>query len=256
MAKEDIIYNIHLGRFKTPFTIIDDRMLRLPLFEAMEETIKYIKFQIKYAFEITEKTVQRTEIPEYPLDAIREMVLNAVIHRDYLSSADVQIKLFDNYITFFNPGGLHHDLTVEDLKTDYYPAYARNKLLAEAFYLTGDIEKYGSGFFRIRNALAEYPTMTVDFKEISGGFMVTVGYEKQKTSMDVTENVTENVIENREIKILELIIKNNNISTTQIAKELSIARMTVHRDIEKLKAKGLLERVGAAKGGYWNITDK
>lgn len=108
--------------------------------------------------------------------------MNAIIHRDYLSSADIQIKIFDNYITFFNPGKLHPTMTVEDLKTNSYPAYARNKLIAEAFYLTGDIEKYGSGFLRIRRALSDYPSMALDCKEISGGFMVTLAYTKQKIS--------------------------------------------------------------------------
>jgi ATP-dependent DNA helicase RecG len=186
-AKEDIIYNVHLGRFKTPSMIIDDRMLRLPLFEAVEETMKYIVSQIKFAFEIKGIPTQRTEIPEYPLDALRELVLNAVIHRDYLSPADIQIKIFDDRISFFNPGGLYGDLSVDDLKTDSYSAYARNKLIAEAFYLTGDIEKYGSGFLRIRDAISLYPTMKIDFKETGNGFMVTVSYTEQKTGTNVAE---------------------------------------------------------------------
>ena len=258
-AKEDVIYNTHLGRFKTPFTIIDDRMLRLPLFESVEETMKYIRSQIKYAFEITGQTTQRTEIPEYPLDAIRELVLNAAIHRDYLSPADVQIKIFDNYITFFNPGGLHHDLTIEDLKTDSYPAYARNKLLAEAFYLTGDTEKYGSGFFRIRNALAEYPSMTIDFKEISGGFLVTVAYEEQKISTGVTKivtknrkKVTEKVTENQQ-HIINEFLKNQHITAEELSGIIGISTRKIKENIQKLKAKGLIERVGADKGGYWKV---
>ena len=331
--KEDVIYNVHLGRFKTPSMIIDDRMLRLPLFDAVEETMKYIKSQIKFAFEITGKTTQRTEISEYPLDALRELVLNAIIHRDYLSSADIQIKIFDNYISFFNPGKLHHELSIEELKTDSYPAYARNKLIAEAFYLTGDIEKYGSGFLRIRNAVSLYPTMEIDFKEIGGGFMVTVSYTKQKTSMGIknipdkttvkntdndakndtrndtrndarndtdkiikkdaestvkptkntvepTKNVTRNVtdkitkknakitvknygkkllkktIKNREQLIIELIHKNNYISTTELSKILSITRITVQRALEKLKNKGVIERIGYTKGGYWKVIEK
>ncbi len=119
--------------------------------------MKYLISHIKFAFEITGKTTQRTEIPEYPLEALRELVLNAIVHRDYLSPADIQIKIFDNSIRFFNPGELHHSLSMEDLKTNSYPAYARNKLIAEAFYLTGDIEKYGSGFVRVRQAIKKYP---------------------------------------------------------------------------------------------------
>ena len=90
-ANDDIPFNVHLGRFKTESLIIDDRMLRGPLFEVVEETMQYLISQIKVAFEITGKTTQRTEIFEYPLPALRELVLNALIHRDYLSPIDVQI---------------------------------------------------------------------------------------------------------------------------------------------------------------------
>jgi len=56
---------------------------------------------MKVAFEITGTTTQRTEILEYPPAAIRELILNSIVHRDYLSPVDVQVKVFDNSITFF-----------------------------------------------------------------------------------------------------------------------------------------------------------
>jgi ATP-dependent DNA helicase RecG len=74
-AKENTGYNVHLGRFKTPSTIIDDRMLNDTLFEAVEETMRYLMGQIKVAFEIVGIPTQRTEIFEYPLPALREIVL-------------------------------------------------------------------------------------------------------------------------------------------------------------------------------------
>jgi ATP-dependent DNA helicase RecG len=141
-GKETTGYNVHIGRFKTPSMIIGDKMLNGTLFEVVEETMNYIIGQIKVAFEITGIPTSRTEIFEYPLPALRELTLNALIHRDYLSPIDVQIKIFDNEISFFNPGNLYGNLTIDDLKKDNYQAHARNKLIAEAFYLTGDIEKY------------------------------------------------------------------------------------------------------------------
>lgn len=144
-AKNGSIYNVHLGRFKTPSMIIDDKMLRFTLFDAVDETQKYLLSQMKVAFEITGVTTQRTEILEYPLAAIRELILNCLIHRDYLSPVDVQIRIFDHSITFFNPGNLFGNLTIESLKTNTYQAYARNKLIAEAFYLTGDMRNTGVG---------------------------------------------------------------------------------------------------------------
>ena len=181
-GKGESSYNVHLGRFKTESMIIDDKMLRLSLFDAVEETQKYLISQMKVAFEITGLTTQRTEILEYPVPAIRELILNCLIHRDYLSPIDVQIKVFDNYITFFNPGKLYGELTIEDLQTNTYQASTRNKLIAEAFYLTGDIEKYGSGFRRIKNEIKQYPTMKLGFTEIPNGFLATVSYVKQRTT--------------------------------------------------------------------------
>ena len=62
------------------------------------------------------------------------------------------------------------NLTTQDLEKDNYRAYPRNKLIAEAFYLTGDIEKYGSGFVRVRNEISTYPTMAFVFEEKSSHF--------------------------------------------------------------------------------------
>ena len=179
-GKDNIGYNVHMGRFKTPSMIIDDKMLNCNLFEAVEETMRFLLSQIKVAYEITGKTTQRTEIFEYPLPALRELVLNAIIHRDYTSPMDVQIKVFDNKIIFFSPGELYGKQTVEALQTDDYVAYTRNKLIAEAFYLTGDIEKYGTGYTRIRKEIADYPTMKFEFEEKPSAWLVTISYEERK----------------------------------------------------------------------------
>ena len=258
-SKGDVIYNIHLGRFKTQSMIIDDKMLRLPLFEAVDEIMKYLISQIKVAFEITGKTTQRTEIFEYPLPALRELVLNALIHRDYLSPVDVQIKIFDNYITFFNPGKLYGNLTTEDLKTNIYQAYAHNKLIAEAFYLTGDIEKYGSGFRRIREELNSYPTMELECDEIANGFLVTLRYSQQKMSNSNpidTPIDTPIIITTGEEKLLTLIRKNNKITREEIAIELGISINTVKQYIRNLKNKNALIRVGTNRTGHWLVENK
>ncbi len=156
-------------------------MLNCNLFDAVEDTMRFLISQIKVAYEITGKTTQRTEIFEYPLPALRELVLNTIIHRDYTSPMDVQIKVFDKKIVFFSPGELYGKQTVEALKTDDYVAYTRNKLIAEAFYLTGDIEKYGTGYTRVRNEIAAYPTMKFSFEEKPSAWLVTMSYEEQKT---------------------------------------------------------------------------
>ena len=253
---EDIPYNVHLGRFKTEDIIIDDKMLRCSLFEAVEETMKYIVSQMKVAFEITGESLQRTEIFEYPLQAIRELVLNAFIHRDYLSSIDVQIKIFDQSISIFNPSGLFGNLTIDDLKTNNYRASTRNKLIAEAFYLTGDIEKYGSGFIRIRNAVAGYNTMKFDFKEIANGFLTELSYRIQKTSTkDGTKDGTKGYKEATMHRIIDVLIQNREITIDATAEILGIPRRTLVRYFEELKIQKKIRRIGSRRDGYWEVLE-
>ncbi|MDD2205263.1 MAG: putative DNA binding domain-containing protein [Bacteroidales bacterium] len=267
-SKRNLLYNVHIGRFKTPSLIIADNMVNGNLFDVVEESMRIIISHLKFAFEINIKdaNTQRTEIPEYPLDAVRELLLNSIIHRNYQSPTDIQIKIFDNKISFFNPTGLYGDITVEDLQTDSYRASTRNKLIAEAFYLTKDIEKYCSGFTRIRSMIADYPTMKFEYRNADYGFFAEFSYTEQKisTQKNVTDNVTEKVTERvtervtdkvteNQQKILIEIEKNPYISQAKLSVLIGISRIHINKNISLLKSKGILTRIGPDRGGYWQI---
>ena len=177
---------------------------------------------------------------EYPLPALRELVLNAIIHRDYTSPMDVQIKVFDKKIVFFSPGELYGKQTVEALQTDDYVAYTRNKLIAEAFYLAGDIEKYGTGYTRIRKEIADYPTMKFEFEEKPSAWMVTISYEDQKSEVatEVATNLhqlapslhqlvtnSSQLVTNLSVQVKKLIISLNekNLSLTELQLVIELA---------------------------------
>ena len=218
------------------------------------------------------ESTQRREIFEYPLDAVRELVLNAVIHRKYNSPVDIQIKIFDKKITIFNPGDLYGNITVEDLQRDDYQASARNKLIVEAFFLTGNVEKYGTGYQRIRKAIEDYPTMKYACRETQGGFWVELAYEKQKETFDnieivtekdtesvvktVDENNTENNTENltdRQKVIIKEIKRVPHITSEELSDIVGITADNIRVNLSKLKAKGFIERIGPSKGGYWKV---
>ncbi|TBR14841.1 MAG: hypothetical protein EPO43_06205 [Rugosibacter sp.] len=103
------------------------------------------------------------------MPALREALLNAMVHRSYTNPNDIQIKIFDDSITVFSPGTFYGGISVADIQTDNYKSSLRNKLIAEAFYLTSNIEKYGSGFIRIRKALRDYLEVSLEVKEIGAG---------------------------------------------------------------------------------------
>ena len=182
-----LISDIQVGRFKSPTTIIDSISLNTDLFTEVDKIIDFIKKHLMVEYIITGEP-QRTERFDYPLDAIREIVINMVVHRDYRDSSASIIKIFDDRIEFFNPGKLYGGITIDDLLSGNYSSKTRNKLIAKAFKEVGLIERYGSGIKRIVNICEEYGVKHPKFEEVFNGFRVLLFKEKT----DVTENVTEN----------------------------------------------------------------
>jgi ATP-dependent DNA helicase RecG len=192
-ARDPLRHHIHIGRFKTPSHIIDDRQFTDTLFEVTEQAMKFIVSHLSVAFEF-DGSVQRKERFSYPLPALREALVNAIVHRDYTDGSDIQIKIFDDRITIYSPGRLYGGLRLEDLHTNHYPSKLRNKLVAEAFYLTGNIEKYGSGFIRIRKALEDYPEVRLEIRESGHGLLLSfLKVALQRESKQVTDQVTDQV---------------------------------------------------------------
>jgi ATP-dependent DNA helicase RecG len=102
-ATDPIRHNVHIGRFKTPDMIIDDRQFTDTLFEVVDQSMKFIVSHISVAFEF-DGSIQRKERFAYTLPAVREALLNAIVHRSYTDPNDIQIKIFDDKITIFSPG--------------------------------------------------------------------------------------------------------------------------------------------------------
>jgi len=121
-----------VGRFKTPTQILDTVEIKGNLFKQVEDLVSTIKKHINVKFEI--KDITHKEIWDYPIPAIREACINALIHRDYMDSAEIQIKVYDDKIWFWNPGGLPEGISVEMLRKDH-TSKPRNKIIAMVFLL-------------------------------------------------------------------------------------------------------------------------
>ena len=236
----NILSGVQAGRFKTSTDIIDSISLNSDLFTEIDELIIFLRKHFMAEYIITGNP-QREERYDYPLEAIREIVLNMIVHRDYRDSSDSIIKIFDERIEFFNPGDLYDDLTIEALQTNHYISKTRNKLIALMFKECGLIEKYGSGIDRIKRLCKEHRLLEPKFEEIQKGFRVTV--YKETTHEGVNEGVK---------FLYDLIEKNPNKKTPFFAKELNSSVENIERWIKKLKDEGKIEFKGAPKtGGYF-----
>ena len=260
------ITTIELGRFQDHITIKDTARTQSDIITQVNEVMEFVKKHINLEVIITGQ-VQNVQKWQYPLEAIREIVLNMIIHRDYMSSSDSIVKIFNDKIEFYNPGRLPDNITVEDLLSNNYKSTPRNKSVADFFKNIGWIEKYGSGIGRIRNYFKEASLPEPKFGNISNGFQVTVFSQENVTETEnvtenntenntetenVTENNTENLTKSQKIIINE-IKKNQRITSEELSNIVGITADNVRVNLSKLKSKGLIERVGADKGGYWRV---
>ena len=267
MKSNSALTTIELGRFQTPTIIKDSVTLKNDLLSEVEAVMDFIKKHINKAYIIT-GNIQREERWDYPLDAVREIVVNAIVHRDYRDSSDSVIKLFDDRIEFYNPGKLPEGLTIEKLLSGDYISTIRNKKIAEVFKEANIIEKYGSGIRRILEGFEKHGLPVPKFEEISNGFRVTAFKEpikkgrikdkipkhKKKDTIKDTIKDTKNSREKEEI-ILKKIKENPPVTAEELAKILNINLRNTKKYLAKLKETEKIKRLGSRKNGIWQVVE-
>lgn len=121
---------------------------------------------------ITFEGMHRIEKGEYPVAALREMLLNALIHRTYMG-AHIQLRVFDERISIWNEGSLPHGLTLENLKSEHN-SRPRNPKIAKACFMAGYIDTWGRGTLKIIEACKEAGLAEPLIEETNGGIAVTL----------------------------------------------------------------------------------
>lgn len=244
---------IQIGLFETDTVIKKSITIKDDLLSEVDQVMDFIMARITKEYIITGKP-EREERWQYPLSAIREFVVNAIVHRDYRSGVHSQFKVFRDKLILWNIGKLPNSLTIKDLYLGAEESTPRNIKIAEIFKEAGLIEKYGSGIKRAVNEIIDYGLPRPKISEMAGGIDVEILGEKaiKKDMEKVGEKVGKKVGEN-EARILNLISENKNITYIQLAKKLNITEKSIYMNVEKLKQKGLLKRIGPAKGGHWEV---
>ncbi|MDR1898322.1 MAG: HTH domain-containing protein [Prevotellaceae bacterium] len=177
-----------------------------------------------------------------------------IVHRDYSHHGESSIKIFNDRIEFFNPGRLPDSITEEDLRNGAYVSSCRNKLIAKVFKEITWIERYGTGIRRVTSLLERYGCPKPVFENFQHGFRVTAYplQEVEKTVEKIKEGLGEKLGESQQ-RIMKIMRGNKFVTIPKLAGQLTISETAVQNNIAKLKAKGLFERVGPDKGGYWKI---
>ncbi len=228
-------------------TFLDIRSFKGNIFSLREQAENYVKEHIKWRAEI--KSGPRKEIPEIPVEAIREAVGNFLCHRDYANPKGNEAAIFKDRVEIYNPGQFPEEIEPEDFIKGKGHSILRNPLIAETMFRSEDIEKLASGIKRIYEE-CQKSHIKVEFNRAKTGFVVVFHRPKWEEG----EGLEKSREKSRE-KVLRLIGENSAITTQEIAQILGLSLKGVEKIIRTLKQEERLRRIGPDKGGHWEVIE-
>jgi len=238
---------VKIGKFANDIDIISTDDIEGNLFEQVEKAMEILR--VKYLVSnITYEGIYRKDNMEFPEDALREALINAVIHRSYMG-AHTQIKISPDGLNLWNNGGLPPNIEIDDLKK-WHASKPRNEFLADVFFRAGMIESWGRGTIKIIDECKKAGLPEPEFREEFGGF--SVHFRKAQLDERVGNKVGEKWGET-EKKILSLIASDKFMSISVIAKKLGIGTTAVENNLKKLKEKDAIAHIGSARSGEWRV---
>ncbi|GFO97031.1 ATP-dependent DNA helicase [groundwater metagenome] len=236
------------GTTDTSFAI-DMKDYEGDLFYLIERAEEYILKNIHIGMRL--EGLRRIDVPEIDKEAFREAIINAFCHRDYYEYDSVNVANFKNRLEIRSPGLLYGNLTIDRIKREMV-SERRNELIAELFHKVHFIEKWGRGISLI---LSKEPD--TDFKEVGTHFIAVfkrkgVEKEAEKLGERLVGGLVGGLVESQK-KMLEIMRENPYISKKELSLKLEISTTAIDKNISSLKKKGLLRRIGADRGGYWEV---
>lgn len=215
----------------------------LQLEEAYDFIDRYNKTRSEF------KGLERMDQRDYPIEAIREALLNAVVHRDYAYSGSILISLYDNRLEIVTIGGLVKGISLNDIMLGV--SVLRNQHLANIFYRLKLIEAYGTGIPKMMAAYTDYEVKPMI--EVSDhAFKITLPNTNYKYSA-MKERLSSG-LNQREQQILTLLQHNKVVGRKEVELEVGISQATAVVTLRNMLKKGLIEKVGSGKNIKYKIS--
>ena len=250
-----------IGRFHSNIAdLLSQEMIECSIIQMADRVVRMLKDKF-LTMPIHYEGLQRVETLEVPEDALREILYNAICHKDYFGP-QIQMRVWDHHVEIWNDGELPEKITPENIE-DVHASYPRNKNIAFVFYKAGFIESWGRGWKKICDGFvsAGLPKPTIESKQ--GGVLVTfqrnnVNLSNQNPidAQNVAVNVAEELTERQQniIRLIEdCVAQNVAVNTKYLSEKLNVNRKTIQRDMAYLQERKLIQWVGPDKGGHWEI---
>ncbi len=243
---------LRLARFRgvTKSEFLDQRQIEGNAFLLLEESMLFLRRHLPIAGRIIPGIFEREDEPLFPLEALREALVNAFCHRDYtIVGGAVSLAIYDDRLEIWSDGTLPFNLKPEDLKRDH-ASRPRNPILAQIFYLRGMIERWGRGTQKIVDLCVKAGHPEPEFGEQSGSFWVRFlpsGYiAPHRVAYDLTE---------RQREVLQMLSRSRCLAFREIRQNIKNPPpdRTLREDLLHLKRLDLIDSDGFGRGAVWSL---
>lgn len=262
LLSDQCVHTIKVAVFQgTDQTIFKDRReFTGSLMQQMNEVYDFIDFRNQTRATI--EKLYRIDVRDYPEVAVREALLNLLVHRDYSFSASAFISIYEDRIEFVSIGGLMPGIDLEDVMVGI--SVCRNQDLANVFYRLHLIEAYGTGMGKIMKAYESMQvkpviettknTFKIILPNINAKYEIENAAVKTKSGTPVTVH-TEKEISDEEGKILEYARKHGAITRNDVIGLLAVSASTAARVLRKMVKTNLLEQKGKARNTHYTVAE-
>ena len=224
------------------------------IFDLIDAAVTYIVKNIRWRVEMSGDGIHRKEIPEIPIDAIREAVINSFAHARYDLSVQHEIDVFSNRISICNPGSFANEFEPIDFYNRDIRSYLRNEVIAKTLYLCKDVETFGSGIRKIYT-LCNEANVTVSYINEETAFTLEFSRDDRNNPPNYGEingGINDRITE-AELMLLSLLKQSPSMTNAELAESSGKSERTISRLLAALKNRKLIQRIGSKKTGYWKV---
>lgn len=229
----------------TSVRFLDEQTLDGNVLSQLDRALAFVARNTRQGIRITGRA-EREPVPEYPEDAVREAIVNALCHRDYAAVGTVQVRIYDDRLEVWNPGILPPELSIESLSREH-PSRPRNPRLAQALYRARLIEHWGTGTLRMIQA-AKDRGMRLKFGQDGGVFMVRFIKATQVASRPDDVQISA-----RQEKALRYLAEHGTITRREYRNLFHVSERQSLRDLTEMMERGLLVRSGKGRATHYRL---
>ena len=244
---------IQAARFEDDeITLSDEQRFEGHFFQQLSGVLDWLRRHLRVTYVFPgegEGTValQRQESWEIPLVALREALLNALLHRDYTALSAIQVRVYADKVVIMNSGGLPERLTIADLAAPH-ASLPRNPRLATAAYQMGMIESWGTGTLRIAEALKQAELPLPDFVSTPAGFVITLWRSRYSES-----GLRQAGLSDRQIQAVRSVQKQGEITNRDYRQAFALSDEAARQELNLLVEKKILKRLGAGRSVRYTL---